>query len=340
MPPPPAHTFHFLLEWAFHLHAELEERAVGRHLPHLLLLHPPASSRPTHLDAQKMRIYRALLRKAGAAGHLAVGNESATCISGRLHVGMAPEVSLIASSCRDLPSSSSPQAGRRSGKETVDDWWRTPLAAARRLTNCSLTRARLRSFRGFLLSLLVGERWRAEQQSSLPPSARAPRRILLVQRTVDSRRIAQLPAFASSLRRALRERLPAGTRFTLTTGDFTSDLVASVARIQPMVALVAVHGNALTNVLLAAPGGALRAVVQLVPDCLPASTLSTHAYEVLGGLVARHSRGLVCECTQPDLGKSSNVRCNATRLAGLLARAFGGLSANHALAHVGQTAND
>ena len=49
------------------------------------------------------------------------------------------------------------------------------------------------------------------------------------------------------------------------------------------------------------------------------STLSTHAYDVLGALVAGHARGTACRCTQPSAGKGSHVICNATRVARHLA---------------------
>ena len=86
----------------------------------------------------------------------------------------------------------------------------------------------------------------------------------------------------------------------------------SALRLGRTDALVAVHGNALTNLLLSPPGGPLRAAVQLVPSCLPTSTLSVDAYEVLGKLVAGRARSLPCDCTQPEAGKRSDVRCNAS----------------------------
>ena len=121
-----------------------------------------------------------------------------------------------------------------------------------------------------------------------------------------------LHKFASRLRAVLSERL--GRRTEVLAADFAKDLHANAALLEHTVALVAVHGAALTNLVLAPPG--LRAVLQLVPDCLPAQTYSHHAYEVLASLATSgRARSLCCACISPELGKNANVTCTATRAA-------------------------
>ena len=109
-------------------------------------------------------------------------------------------------------------------------------------------------------------------------------------------------------------------RVEVRVSDFSADLAANAALLSTHTVLVAVHGNALTNLLIAPSRGLLRAAVQLLPSCLPDGTWSNHAYEVLGHTLLRgRFRSVCCSCTAPTSGKVSDVRCNATRVAHTLA---------------------
>ena len=146
-------------------------------------------------------------------------------------------------------------------------------------------------------------------------------RVLLVQRNGPTRRLLGLAGFAERLGTALRARLRLASSHSIdiSIADFTADLAHNAELLQSRTALVAVHGNALTNLLLA-PSRGLRAAVQLLPACLPKGTLSNHAYEVLGHLLlSGRFRSVCCACQTPRLGKSSQVTCNATTVADALA---------------------
>ena len=202
------------------------------------------------------------------------------------------------------------------------------LARARALTNCSLTRARLKAFRSLVRSRAPLPAPGLAAATASAGAAGVPTRILLVQRGGTTRGSAlgagatrvlldELP-FVRRLRESLGARL--ARRVEVRVADFSSDLARNAALLDGHAALVAVHGNALTNLLLAARRGTLRAAVQLLPTCLPEGTLSNHAYEVLGHLVlGGRFRSVCCLCATPTLGKTSHVTCNATRVASALA---------------------
>ena len=303
VPPAPAHAFHFFIEWAFHLFAELHADRSRR--SHLLLL--PASR--GHLDPQKLSLYRALMRRAADGGRLINHLQplDPVCLD-RARIGLSPEVSLVASACRVFrPPSSLPPPSAAEAAE---------LARARTLTNCTLTRHRLLAFAAFVRSSLGIKPPPARQANG--HSSPTPR-VLLVQRAgavVLGRTLLGLEAFQRELSLVLRAAL--GRWVEIIISDFGTDMVANSRMLQGVTAIVAVHGNALTNMLLAPPR-ALGAAIQLVPSCLPVGTYSAHAYEVLGSLVSRRTRSLSCGCAQPARGKLSHVHCNATRVASALA---------------------
>ena len=328
LPQPPSHSFHFLLEWAFHLFAHL---AVHTRPPQVVLL--PAR-RQSRLDAGSSKIYRALLGHFGRVHHATDGR--VYCLE-RAQIGLVPAVSLVASRCLPHRRLADARAGGGLASCRATPWSASAaalpadLARARALTNCSLTRSRLRAFRSLVRARLGVPSVAPPSSSALAMAASdepagASVRVLLVQRSGASRRLLALPAFARRLSEELRARLrlPAGG-VAIDVGDFGADLVRNGARLQRYTALIAVHGNALTNLVLTPSKGALRGAVQLLPSCLPEGTLSNHAYEVLGHvLLAGRFRSVCCDCEAPQLGKLSQVSCNATRtahvLAGLLRR--------------------
>ena len=174
---------------------------------------------------------------------------------------------------------------------------------------------------------------------SSPGGVPSPRRkgepltILFVQRELRGRRIVEMDALVTSVRDQLsggssssKARTRGGkavdddaltTRRPVTrtlVADFGADQRRNARLLEDASVLVAAHGNALSNVLLAPPRG-LRAVLQLMPSCLPNGTYSMRAYEVLGRALAGQSRSACCACVAPSRGKASDLRCNASEVA-------------------------
>ena len=137
---------------------------------------------------------------------------------------------------------------------------------------------------------------------SSPGGVPSPRRkgepltILFVQRELRGRRIVEMDALVTSVRDQLsggssssKARTRGGravdddaltTRRPVTrtlVADFGADQRRNARLLEDASVLVAAHGNALSNVLLAPPRG-LRAVLQLMPSCLPNGTYSMRAY--------------------------------------------------------------
>ena len=322
LPAPPTHPFHFLCEWAFHLFSQLAEHAEE---PVTALLLPPPKihgrRRPNVLGGSEQRIFDALLQRFAAirrigdggddSGRRGQAREGHLCLK-RLRVGLAPAVSLGVSCCRKMQQCASTlEETHALVKSTVP--MPAELQAARRVTDCALTRARLLAFRSFVRQALgvpspvpaaaaaaaVDLASHAQRQlsisngrggSSSMSRLRADGRhagsgvtsVLVVQRACASacsggaRRIAALPAFVSGLRAELSASL--GDPVHVRVADFSADWRANAALMNGVSALVSVHGAALTNVLLSPPG--LRAVVQLLPRCFPADALSPHAFDV------------------------------------------------------------
>lgn len=373
---PPTHAFHFFLEWAFHLHASLAE---GPPADALLLLSVSAlkGRRTSRLDAWSGRVYEALIQRFKRV--VRASTDVTYCVQ-RARIGLAPEVSLLASRCLALRRlaeprnpTAAPAACAGDPRTDVQDETTLPEAhrLARRLTNCSLTRTRLRNFRTFVRAHLAlrasatsvfsstSSGIRAAARATLVARRTAPRgdsgggsgggrsdggsggsdsgggdsdvlRILLVQRTGNMRRLLGLRPFADRLATVLlalraiwrpsQQREGDGPAVEVRVADFTADLSSNAALLQSYAALVAVHGNALTNLVLTPSRGTLRAAVQLLPTCLPEKTMSNHAYEVLGDTLLRgRFRSVCCACEAPLTGKASNVHCNATLTAHVLA---------------------
>ena len=217
VPPAPSHRFHFLLEWAFHLHAQLQVTSSPQNL---LILPPPPQRKTTQLDPHEARIYKALLTKAGGSLHQLTANRS-VCLPGGLTLGLAPHVSLIASTCThrgghpELGSMTGRVSGTKAIREVervVDraaigtssgDDWHVSLEHAQRLTNCSLTASSLAHFRTFVRNVLgiQPKLWRS--------SPRALRIFITQREAMSGRQIVQLPAFLAELRASVGSRLGA-----------------------------------------------------------------------------------------------------------------------------------
>ena len=313
--PPPTHTFHFFLEWAFHLFALL----AANQGPLNVLFLPPATRegqrRSGRLDAWCARVFHGLLRHFGTVWHATDGQ--AYCLQ-NAQIGLVPQVSLLTSRCVAIRRLADARGHSSCTERAHTDEALPPMMAhARSLSNCSLTRLRLKAFRGFVRARIGAP---TPSPASFASSA-AGVRVLLVQRNGPTRRLLGLAGFAERLGTALRARLRLASSHSIdiSIADFTADLAHNAELLQSRTALVAVHGNALTNLLLA-PSRGLRAAVQLLPACLPKGTLSNHAYEVLGHLLlSGRFRSVCCACQTPRLGKSSQVTCNATTVADALA---------------------
>lgn len=318
--PPPSHTFHFFLEWAFHLFSLL---AAQTEPPRNVLFLPPAARdgqrRLGRLDAWSARVYHALLGQTAATYHMDA--DCSYCLD-HAQIGLMPEVSLVTSRCIAMRRLADANGGRSASCARIphtEGVLPVELAHARHLTNCSLTRARIRAFRGYVRARI----------GTIPPPALSKAaaasassvRLLIVQRGGTTRHLLGLSAFVSHLSAALRLRLrlSSARSVDIRVSDFTANLPLNLALLEDRTALIAVHGNALTNLLLAPPRG-LRAGVQLLPSCLPEGTLSNHAYEVLGHLIlGGRFRSVCCECQSPRMQKSSHVSCNASAVADALA---------------------
>ena len=319
IPPPPSHAFHFLIEWSFHLFSALAAESAAHRAPPRLLILPPAVARDgrrtARLDAQSTRLYNALVRQSDAVVHATSGR--AYCID-HAQIGMSAEVSLLASNClttRRFASARVPQSSAIACNDSpgASAALSAQFSLARSLTNCSTTRMRLHAFRSYV-----------RKQIGLTPAPRPTLepdrtvRVLVIQRGVSSRRVLGVSDFASRLGEVLTGALRShggGAHVQVSVDDFGSDMQSNAQLLQRANALVAVHGNALTN-LLFAQTRTLRAAVQLLPSCLPEGALSKHAYETLGHvLLAGRFRSVCCACEDEALGKTSDVRCNATSVA-------------------------
>ena len=352
VPPVPAHTFHFFMEFAFHLFSALQALSPP---PDLILLPQPNSSSSSgrlRLDPFKSRIWRALLSRAHAVHRLPPSGVRLSpplrplCVR-RLIIGMAVEVALSASACYriaharalgtcQLASStlldgfapfrtSFGSSGRRDDAAHAAD----SLAGLRRLSNCTLTRRRLREFGAFVRAHLAvasapghaGRRLGREAGAHgvAGTASRPALRILFVQRELRGRRIVDMQGLVSSVRAQLQQlQTPRRLDVHTVVGDFGSDQQANARLLERANVLVAAHGNALSNVMLG-PQKGLRAVLQLMPSCLPNGTYSMRAYEVLGRVLAGQARSLCCVCTEGTLGKASPIQCNASEVATALA---------------------
>lgn len=248
-------------------------------------------------------------------------------------IGLMPELSLAFSSCIPLSAFPRPAKCAGSGGK-VPEWLSDRFVASLSArTDCAATRRRLAQYRAFVRPVYTGDNAslevspREEPRPSVTTTTSADAddmRILLIQRgaadltakttttaagpaRTATRRLAHVDAFAGELTRRLRERLtracPNGLgkgggrrspRVAVTVTDFTANTTRNARLLAETTAVVAIHGQALSNLVLAAPGS-LIAAVQLLPACLT-DRGSISAFHTLAQLTARHGATVCCAC--------------------------------------------
>jgi len=312
------HTYHFYVEWLYHLLVFSRRRAAAPTPPQsvTLLPVPMLPSRALRLTPYQLglvgklfdlppRLQLSTQVSPDRAAALQRGLLAPVCIR-RAQLGLRStmDVSVMGSSCLQLRQWST------SDRYKCDASFNSPLRsaywrAAQAFTNCTGTIQHFHYFRQFASDGFV-------KRLSRRPSA--PKRVLLVNRNSRSRALQDVSAFARGLHAALREHSA-----EIVVTDFDSNQARTNQLMADADALVAVHGNALTNPLLGL-WPSLRAVVQLYPECMPLQwSPSAHAYAVIAHLATGRRcdtcHTLCCACATAADGKSSNVTCDPRAVA-------------------------
>ena len=316
------HSYHFYVEWLYHLLVFSRRRAAAPTPPQTVTLLPVPILpwRPLDVTPYQFglvgklfdlppRLQLSTQLSADRAAALQRGLLAPVCIR-RAQLGLRStmDVSIMGSSClqlRQWSTSSRYKCDASFNSPLQSAYWR----AAQAFTNCTDTIRHFHDFRQFVSD---GSVKRLSRRST------PPKRVLLINRNSSSRALQDVPAFARGLHAALREH-SAEIEAEIVVTDFDFNQARTNQLMADADALVAVHGNALTNPLLGL-WPSLRAVVQLYPECMPLQMApSAHAYAVIAHLATGRRcdtcHTLCCACVTTADGKTSNVTCDPRAVA-------------------------
>ena len=296
--------YHFLMEWTFHLFAELAAAAGAR-----VLWMPGARGDPARLPRAMRQVRTALLNDLPARvlasdrpfrfTRLQVGArlDGATLFA---QCGSGTSVEALAQ-CVDHPR---PHrfVKRHQADRPADPAW---LRVHRGRASCAATKAALDSFRPFVAAAMGAE----EAEPRHPGASAGPRlRVFLTQR-LHTRKLLNFKQVWDAVERAV----PGAN---MHTGEFSTDMLSNWRLIQLVDVFVAQHGSGLLNLLFSRRDAA---AVQLLPSTLRSwNSVSLFAHQTVGEhfLGPGRMRSVCCQGVLNGTNrKNTDMVCNPATVA-------------------------